>query len=76
MIRTPEHKIMPRNGFLHFAESASLRDFTAPSMPLFDAMALAAPPGVSKTRMNTGFSPTQDAPKCVATFLLTRVRFL
>jgi hypothetical protein len=52
-----EHKTLPRNDFLHFAESASLRDFTRPSMPLCDTTALAAPTRSSETRMNTRFSP-------------------
>ena len=56
-IRTPEHKTLPCNDFLHFAESASLRDFTARPMPLCDVMALAAPTRTSETRMNPGFSP-------------------
>jgi len=60
---------------LHFAESASLRDFTARSMPLCAAMALAAPTRASETRMNPGFSPARDDPKCAVTFLLTRVGF-
>jgi len=66
---------LPCNDFSHFAESASLRDFTARPMPLLDAMALAAPTRSSETRMNTGFSPAHDGPKRAVTFLLTRVRF-
>jgi len=51
------HKTLPCNDFSHFAESASLRDFIARPMPLFDAMALPAPTRTSETRMNPGFSP-------------------
>jgi hypothetical protein len=69
------HKTLPFHDFLHFAESAALSDFTARSMQLFEVMALAAHTGVSKTRMNTEFSPAHDGPKRAVTFLLTRVRF-
>jgi hypothetical protein len=33
---------LPCHGFSHFAESAALRDFTRPSMPMLDVKALAA----------------------------------
>jgi hypothetical protein len=73
MIRTPEHKIMPGNDFLHFAESALLSDFTPRPVLPFDLTALTAPTRASETCMNTGFSPAHDRPKRAVTFLLTRV---
>jgi hypothetical protein len=46
-------KSMSHNGFLYFAQRASVIDFTRRAMLLFDVIALAAGSCAAETRMNT-----------------------
>jgi hypothetical protein len=69
-------KTLPFNDFSHFAQCAELRDLTA---GLRCGAASLRRPRIranAKTRVNTQFSPTHDAPKRAVTFILTRVCFL
>jgi hypothetical protein len=67
-------KTLPFNDFSHFAPCAELRDLTAG--PHCGSASLYRPRvrALSKTRMNTRFSPADDGPKCAVTIILTRVR--
>jgi hypothetical protein len=69
-------KILPRNGFLYFAQCALLRDLTRRSMLRLDIIEVAARLRASETRMNTRVSPARDGGNASRRFYLTRVRCL
>jgi hypothetical protein len=69
-------KIMPCNGFLHFAQCTFVRDLTRRSMLRLDIVEFFARLRASETRMNTRVSPARDSENASRRFYLTRVRCL